>query len=99
MVADQLGRAYGVMMNAYSISSKEALNLLSLLRLGVDLELLPANLQGRIDEMFISTQPAHLQEAASRKLSAEERDSFRADLLREKLKAVAAPNMKKLVAP
>ena len=37
MIADQVGRAYGVMMHSYSISSKEVLNLLSMLRLGVDL--------------------------------------------------------------
>lgn len=96
MLADQLGRAYGIMMYAYSISSKEALNLLSLLRLGVDLEILSKNLEGKIDELFIGTQPAHLQQAASKKLTAEERDSFRADLLREKLKTISEPNMKKL---
>jgi protein arginine kinase len=96
MVADQLGRAYGVMQHSYSISSKEALNLLSLLILGVDLGILPNSLREKIDELFVLTQPAHLQKAADRKLNAEERDAFRSDLLRDKLKSIPAPNIKKL---
>jgi len=96
MVADQLGRAYGVMQNSYSITSKEALNLLSLLILGVDLGILPNSLREKIDELFVLTQPAHLQQAAARKLNADERDAFRSDLLRDKLKSIPAPNIKKL---
>ncbi|MEM9443850.1 MAG: protein arginine kinase [Verrucomicrobiota bacterium] len=96
MIADQMGRAYGVMSYAYSISSKEALNLLSMLRLGVDLGILPNNLRSKIDDLFITTQPAHLQKAADKKLNAEERDAFRADLLRGKLKEIAEPSIKKL---
>lgn len=97
MVADQLGRAYGIMNFAYSVASKEALNLLSLLRLGVDLGILPGELRGKIDELFIGTQPAHLQRAANRKLSAEERDAFRADLLRNHLKNIPEPATSSLV--
>jgi protein arginine kinase len=96
VIADQLGRAYGVISHAYSISSKEALNLLSLLILGVDLGLWPKSLRAKIDDLFIHTQPAHLQKAAEKKLGAEERDAVRADLLREKLKSIPAPGIKKL---
>ncbi|MDR1305605.1 MAG: protein arginine kinase [Verrucomicrobiales bacterium] len=96
IVADQLGRAYGIISHAYSISSKEALNLLSLLILGVDLGFWPASLRTKIDDLFIHTQPAHLQKAAARKLGAEERDAVRADLLRDKLKSIPAPNTKRL---
>lgn len=96
MVADQLGRAFGIMQHACSMSSKEALNLLSLLILGVDLGVLPNTLKAKLDDLFIHTQPAHLQKEASRKLGAEERDAVRADLLREKLKGIPAPNIKKL---
>jgi len=96
MVADQLGRAFGVMQHAHAMSSKEALNLLSLLILGVDLGVLPHTLKEKLDDLFVHTQPAHLQKEAGRKLGAEERDAVRADLLREKLKGVPAPNIKKL---
>jgi protein arginine kinase len=96
MLADQVGRSYGILLHAYSISSKEALNLLSLLRLAADLGLLGASLKPKIDTLLISTQPAHLQHASQKKLGAEERDAFRADLLREKLKGVTEPAMRKL---
>jgi len=39
VVYNHIGRAYGILANAHSISSKEAMNLLSLMRLGVDLGL------------------------------------------------------------
>jgi len=96
MIADQVGRAYGIMMHSYSISSKEVLNLLSMLRLGVDLGLMPEEYRSTIDELFIRTQPAHLQKDFERKLTTEERDGLRSDLLREKLKSVPEPNTKAL---
>lgn len=97
MVADQVGRAYGIMLHAYSLSSKEALNLLSILRLGVDLEMLPDEFRMTIDELFIRTQPAHLQKDYERKLPTEERDGLRADLLRERLKSIPVPATKVLL--
>jgi len=44
-----------------------------------------------VDELFILTQPAHLQRKLSEKLSAEERDLLRADMLRERLRNVSRP--------
>ncbi|PAW78440.1 MAG: protein arginine kinase [Verrucomicrobia bacterium Tous-C9LFEB] len=95
-VANEVGRAYGVMLHGYSTSSKEALNLLSMLRLGVDLGMLPDPFRAEIDELFICTQPAHLQKDYERKLSTEERDGLRADLLRERLKSWPVPVVKDL---
>jgi protein arginine kinase len=94
MVYNHIGRAYGILANAHSISSKETMNLLSLLRLGVDLALFPDVDRSLADELFILTQPAHLQRQHSEKLSAEERDLLRADMLRERLKQVCRPNIK-----
>lgn len=91
MVFNHIGRAYGILSNAFSISSKETMNLLSLFRLGVDLEMFPGIDRAVVDEMFIVTQPAHLQKRFTEKLNAEERDLLRADMLREKLAAVGRP--------
>ena len=99
LVYDQVGRAYGVLSNAHAISSKEALNLLSLLRLGVDLDLLPAETRATVDELFMVAQPAHVQRTAERKLTAEERDSYRSDLIRDRLKAIARPSGTPPTAP
>src|SRR3982751_4902645 len=91
MVYNHIGRAYGILANAHSISSKETMNLLSLMRLGVDVGLFPGVERWLVDELFIMTQPAHLQKQHSEKLSAEERDLLRADMVRERLKHVSRP--------
>jgi protein arginine kinase len=93
-VYNHIGRAYGILANAHSISSKETLNLLSLMRLGVDLALFPDLDRWRVDELFVTTQPAHLQKLHAEKLSAEERDLLRADMLRERLREVSRPRPK-----
>lgn len=93
-VYNHIGRAYGILANAHSISSKETMNLLSLMRLGVDLGLFPDVERWLVDELFIITQPAHLQKRFSEKLSAEERDLLRADMLRERLRNVSRPKSK-----
>ena len=46
-----------------------------------------------VDELFLITQPAHLQKLYSEKLSAEERDLLRADMLRERLRQVSRPQV------
>jgi len=91
VVFNHIGRAYGILANAHSISSKETMNLLSLLRLGVDLGLFPNTQRALVDELFLTTQPAHLQKQVSDKLSAEERDLIRADMVRDRLKNVGRP--------
>src|SRR3954471_451224 len=93
-VYNHIGRAYGILANAHSISSKETMNLLSLTRLGVDLNLFTDVERWMVDELFILTQPAHLQKRFSEKLSAEERDLLRADMLRERLRSVSRPKIK-----
>ena len=90
-VFNHIGRAYGILANAHSISSKETMNLLSLLRLGIDLNLFPGTERALVDELLLITQPAHLQKQISDKLSAEERDLLRADMVRERLKNVSRP--------
>ncbi len=99
MVYNHIGRAYGILANAHSISSKETMNLLSLMRLGVDSGLFPGVDRSLVDELFILTQPAHLQKQHSEKLSAEERDLLRADMVRERLKPVSRPIAKPPAAP
>ena len=91
MVFNHIGRAYGILANAHSISSKETMNLLSLMRLGIDLGMFPGIERSLVDELFILTQPAHLQKQFSEKLSAEERDLLRADMLRDRLRNVSRP--------
>ena len=90
-VYNHIGRAYGILANAHRINSKETMNLLSFMRLGVDLGLFPDVERGLVDELFVITQPAHLQRPPAEKLSADERDLLRADMLRERLRNVSRP--------
>ena len=80
---DKVGRAYGTLMNAHVLSSAESMNLLSLIRLGVDLELLPEEKRGMVDRLFIESQPGHVQYMVNKSAPADERDSMRADYLRK----------------
>src|SRR4051812_41183519 len=96
MVFNHIGRAYGILANAHVIASKETMNLLSLMRLGVDVGLFPDLERCLVDELFITTQPAHLQRRFTEKLGAEERDLLRADMLRERLHSVRRPKPKPL---
>lgn len=91
MVYNHIGRAYGILANAHSISSKEAMNLLSLLRLGLDLGFFTGTSRSLVNELFLVTQPAHLQRRFHEKLGAEERDVHRADMIREALHSVGRP--------
>src|SRR5881397_2842493 len=91
MVFNHIGRAYGTLANAHSITSKETMNLLSLMRLGIDLGMFPGAERALVDELFIVTQPAHLQKQFTEKLSAEESDVLRADMLRDRLRTVSRP--------
>ena len=99
VVYNNIGRAYGTLANAHSISSKETMNLLSLMRLGVDLEMFPDLDRSLIDELFVITQPAHLQKQFAEKLGADERDLVRADMLRERLRNVRRPVTSPLAPP
>ncbi len=74
------------------------MNLLSLMRLGVDVGLFPGVDRALVDELFILTQPAHLQKQHSEKLTAEERDLLRADMVRDRLRNVSRP-LDKLSGP
>src|SRR5439155_12941507 len=57
-VYNHIGRAYGILANAHSISSKETLNLLSLMRLGVDLGMFNDLVRWKVDVLFSTSQPA-----------------------------------------
>ena len=83
IVEDHVSRAFGILSNARLMSSSEALNLLSTLRLGLDLGMLNKFSRRELDMLFISIQPAHLQRLQAKDLKPEERDVVRADMLRE----------------
>ena len=88
---DKIGRAYGILQNSHVLNSAEAMNLLSLLRLGIDLQIFPETCRPVIDRLFIEAQPGHIQHAVNHDLEAGERDSTRATRLREEFARFPIP--------
>ena len=82
---DKIQRALGVLRNACLVSSQEALFLLSNVRLGVNLGRIEKIDLATVNELFMLTQPAHLQLRAGRVLDADQRDSLRAEIIRNRL--------------
>jgi protein arginine kinase len=93
---DQVGRAYGVLKNVHVISSNEAMNLLSLIRLAVDFGMLPEENRADVDRLVIECQPGHVQYAAQEGIEPEARDIARADKLREEFNSLPALAFDKL---
>ena len=91
MLQDQVGRAYAILRHAHILNSKEALNLLSMLRLGADMDIIADCDRSIIDLLLLEIQPAHLQLRAMRELSPEERDEMRAEITRRRLHSVNGP--------
>jgi protein arginine kinase len=85
MLEDRIWRSYGTLKNAHIITSNETVELLSMLRVGNDLGIVKDVERGLINELFILTQPAHLQKLENKKLSSNERDVKRAQIIRDKL--------------
>ncbi len=85
VMKDHVGRAFGILSHAHILSSKEALDLLSGLRLGVDMGILKGVERHTVDELLLLTQPGHLQKLEGKTLKTKERDRARAKLVRGKL--------------
>jgi len=82
---DHISRAYGVLCTAQTISSEETMHLLSSVRLGVNLGLVEDVSIPVLNELFIQTQPAHLQKLRQEELDSSERNIARAALLRRRI--------------
>ncbi|MGC6606619.1 MAG: protein arginine kinase [Lentimonas sp.] len=93
---DKIGRAFGVLQNVHFLSSNEAMNLLSLMRLAVDFNMLPEANRSDVDRLFIECQPGHIQYAAHEGIEPEFRDIARAEKLREEFRHLTPLNFDKI---
>ncbi len=90
VVEDKIWRAYGTLTHARIISSKETMESLSLVRLGINLGLLESVDLKCVNELFVLTQPGHLQKMEGREIdSPEKRDVARARFIRSYLQYVS----------
>src|SRR5260370_33862901 len=90
---DKVSRAHGTLCSATMMTSEETMELLSYVRLGVNLGLVGELTIPTINELFIHTQPAHLQKLMGSPLDGEARNAARERYLRTRLREAGAhPN-------
>lgn len=85
-IRDKIWRSYGILANARVLTSQEVMNLLSAVRLGVAMKEPLGLTLAKVNDLMVSTQPAHLQRFYGKDMTPEERDVARADLVRHRLK-------------
>ncbi len=89
---DKCLRSYGIVTNCAIISSDEFREHCSNIKLGACLGFIPISDVDAIDNLVVKMQPANLNAAASRILTPEERDTYRASHGGEKIAALAKNN-------
>jgi protein arginine kinase len=87
VIADKVWRAYGLLRYARSLSFEETMNLLSGVRLGVGLNLVPNLSVYTLNKLLIFTQSAHLAAAEGRSLPDRDFSIARASYVRGLLEA------------
>jgi protein arginine kinase len=92
---DQVSRAYGTLQNAQQISSEETMFLLSRVRMGINLGLIGDLEIPQVNQLFIRTQPAHLQKIRQTPLDTDQRNIERANYLHNQLKLQGNSNAEK----
>lgn len=59
-IKDHIARAYGLLVHSYQLQTKEALNALSMIKLGVDMGYITGIADSKINEIFFQCRRAHL---------------------------------------
>lgn len=87
VLEDRVWRAWGTLRHARLMGSEEAMYLLSVVRLGVAMEIIKETgvTLGTVNQMLVLIQPAHLQKMAGQTLDGPQRRRFRADFVGRKL--------------
>lgn len=89
IIADKVWRAYGLLKYARSLTFEETMNLLSGVRLGVGLNLIPDLRVYTLNKLLIFTQPAHLAALEGRSSGDPELPTVRATYVRRLLESEA----------
>jgi protein arginine kinase len=87
VLEDRIWRALGMLRSARQMSSEETLYLLSAVRMGVNLGRVNDVDIHTVNELFIQTQPAHLQRIRGQRLSSDQRNVARAEYIRSRLES------------
>ena len=82
---DKVYRSYGILKNARLLSSKEAMQLISDVKLGINLKLIDGISIEQLNGLITIIQPGYLQKHFKSQLTGIERDAKRAQLTRENI--------------
>lgn len=82
---DKIFRSLGLLKTAVLLDSKESLNLLSNVRMGVEMGIIKDVSRAVLSSLLVETKPAALQHIFGKELSNKERDFNRANHIRERI--------------
>jgi len=85
VLLDCVARALAIIQSARVMETEEALDYLSALRLGVEMELVRRLTVAEVDALTLGIQPGHLQRSMGKMLEPPRRDIVRATVMREVL--------------
>lgn len=83
---DEILRAFGALSHAYSMTSNEAIKLLSKVKLGISLNVIKLKNPEIINDLLGSVSPVKINKVSNKNLNQQERDEFRAQYLSRVLK-------------
>ncbi|MBM3265386.1 MAG: protein arginine kinase [candidate division Zixibacteria bacterium] len=84
-VEDRIWRAYAMLKHARLLSESDALEALSMIRMGRSMQIFSEIDLSVLNRLFMTTQSAHVQKIAGGPLDTEERNRFRAEMVRQVL--------------
>ena len=82
---DEFYRAYGLLTNARKMTTEEAMKLISLVKLGRDMEMIDVAANKDLYGLMTKIQPSNLSVISERELLPKERDNKRAEIIRNEL--------------
>lgn len=85
---DKIFRSAGILKSAIILTSREALNLLSNVRLGVEMGIIKDVDKTILNKLLVDIQPATIQKNSKEMLTDKQRDLKRAELVKDSLKII-----------
>lgn len=95
-VTDTICRSFGILQYARLLNNDECMQLLSNLRFGVEMKLIENIDFDTLNRLMIEIQPATLMKNVGKKLTPQERDRIRADLVRSTILQKKVPANRRL---
>lgn len=96
VIQDKIYRSFGVLQYSRLLSNDECMQLLSNLRFGIETGIIRNIDFYTINRLFVEVQPATLMKNIGKKLTPQERDQIRAELVRNALLCKEVPANRRL---